>query len=129
MGWRSETRDIIRRYPQHLRDETVLRTVSVTASVNGGRGSHNVSRTTELAAIRELPPDEQRELDAVRQAIATTMRYRNGDDRIRLIDLMYWRAYGRSMWVAADEVHVSYGTAKNWHNGFIELVDAYMRVM
>ena len=129
MGWRSETRDIIRRYPRHLRDESALRTVSVTASINGGRAGRGVSRTTENAAMKDLPQNEQRELDAVRRAIATTMRYRNGQDRIRLVDMMYWRPYIRAMWVAADELHISYGTAKNWHNGFIELVDAYMRIM
>lgn len=129
MGWRAETKDVIRRYPIHLRDESALRTVSVTASVNGSRAGRNVSRTTELAATRTLPPKDQRELDAVWQAIATTMRYRNGVERIRLIDLMYWRPRGLSMWVAADEVHVSYATAKNWHNGFVELVDAYRRVI
>ena len=59
MGWRAETKEVIRRYPIHLRDESALRTVSVTASVNGSRAGRNVSRTTELAATRTLPPKDQ----------------------------------------------------------------------
>ena len=129
MGWRRDTKDIIRRYPQHCREEAELRSVNITASLSGGRSGHSVSRTTETVALRQLPADSQRELDAVRMAIATTMRYRNGDHRLKLIDMMYWRRYGRSMRSAAAEVHCSYDTASEWHKAFIELTDAYMRVL
>lgn len=128
MGWRGETKEIIRRYPQHCRDEAALKTVSITASLSG-RGGRSVSRTTETVALRQLPDDEQKELDAVRMAISTTMRYRNGRHRLKLIDMMYWRRYGRSMRSAASEVPCSYDTASEWHRAFIELTDAYMRII
>lgn len=128
MGWRADTKEIIRRYPQHCRDEALLRAVNVTASFEGGRFGHSVSRTTENVATKELPPEAQRELDAVCRAISTTMRYRNGIDRIKLIDLMYWQKRERSMYMAATLLHISHDTAKKWHSGFIELTDAYMRV-
>lgn len=46
MGWRAETKEVIRRYPQHCRAEMQLRAVSVTASADGGRAGHSVARTT-----------------------------------------------------------------------------------
>lgn len=129
MGWRADTKAIIKRYPQHRRDEALLRTVNVTASFSGERFGHTASRTTENVATKELPPEAQRELDAVSQAISTTMRFRNGKDMLKLIDLMYWQTRERSMYTASTILHISYDTAKNWHSEFIKLTDAYMRVL
>lgn len=129
MGWRAETKEVIRRYPQHCRAEMQLRAVSVTAAPDGSRVGHSVARTTENAALRELPPRVQRELDAVRMAISTTMRYRNGADRIRMIDKLYWSGREIHLYRIPMEMHISYDTAKNWHNAFIELTDAYLRVL
>ena len=74
MSWRSDAYGAIRRYPQHKRDAEQLRAVSITASASGARGGTSVSRTTENAALRQLPKQEQRELNAVEEAIATTMQ-------------------------------------------------------
>jgi len=129
MSWRSEAYGAIRRYPQHKRDSEQLRAVSITASANGGRGGTSVSRTTENAALRELPRQAQRELDAVREAIATTRQYRNGEHHVRLIELMYWRGRSNmSMIIAANEIPIALITARTWHNDFVKLVDAYLRI-
>ena len=130
MGWRSDAAGAIRRYPQHLADEQELRKVAVTASLNPSRASHELSRTTENAALKELPPDEQRELDAVRRAIDVTLRrHANGRDRVRLIEMLYWRTYSRrSVETASEILHVSASTAKLWRRDFVYLVDTCMRV-
>ena len=129
MSWRAEAYGAIRRYPQHMRDAERIKAVSVTASASGGRAGTSVSRTTENAALRELPKQEQRELDAVREAIATTRQYRNGEHHVRLIELMYWRGTANvSMIYAAGEIPIALITARAWHNDFVKLVDAYLRV-
>lgn len=128
MGWRAETRAVIREYPRLKRAEAELKMQSLTPSLTGMPGGTEVSRTTENVAIRTLPPKQQRKLDAVRYAIETTTRYRNGELRIRLIDLIYWRKT-HTLTGAAMKIHVAEITAKNWHNDFVELVDAYMRIL
>lgn len=140
MGWRKDTRAVIRRYPELKRRERDLKEMSVTANYGTPAevdkkfvnvllpGSGDASRTTEDIALRSLPPDDQRALDAVSAAIQTTMRYRNGDLRVKIIDLVYWRR-SHTLEGAALAVHVSTKTAQAWHSDFIELVDAYLRVL
>ena len=129
MGWRADAYGAIRRYPQHQSDAKQLKAVSVTASASGGRSGTSVSRTTENAALRELPKQEQRELDAVREAIATTRQYRNGEHHVRLIEMMYWRGQANvSMITASYEIPIALITARAWHNDFVKLVDAYLRI-
>ena len=131
MGWRSKTRAAIRAYPALKRKERELRELTIIAAYGDEPRSgqtNNNARTIEAAALRQLPKDEQRALDAVSAAIQTTTRYRNGDLRVKLIDLIYWRE-SHTLTGAAMAIHISGQTASRWHNGFIELVDAYMRVL
>lgn len=130
MGWRQRTRAAIREYPGLLRKDRELKQTTLVAQYGGkigGRAS-GTTRTAEAAALRQLPRQEQRNLDAVAAAIQTTMRYRNGDLRIKLIDLVYWRET-HTLTGAAMAIHISSQTAKAWHSGFIELVDAYLRIL
>lgn len=128
MSWRDEAKAAIRRYPQHVSDDKELKAISITAAYTGSRGSHEASRTTELAALKQLPPDEQRELDAVDLAIRVTeARYYNAPARMRLIRLMYWGPRPRQMIFACRDVPCHYQTAAIWHTDFIGLVDAYLR--
>lgn len=128
MGWRKNTRAIIRAYPELKLRERELEEVAVTPRYSAEPGSSEASRTTEAVALRSLPPGDQRALDAVSNAIQTTMRYRNGDLRVRIIDLVYWKQT-HTLEGAALAVHVSPQTAQEWNSAFIELVDAYMRVL
>ncbi len=128
MGWRQDTRRIIRKYPELRRREMALHEQKVTPTYSGMPGGGCASRTTETIATRTLNATDQRNLDAVKKAIETTMRYRNGDLRIRVIDLMYWKKT-HTMEGAAMQTHVSIRTAQDWHNAFVELVDAYLRIL
>lgn len=127
-GWRMRTKQIIRRYPELCRAEAELRAAKITAGFEEMRSGNGTSRTTEDLALRTLSPADQRELDAIRNAIATTMRYRNGNERLRLMDLVFWRSRPYELRPAADRIHVSYHTAQIWHADFIALTDAYMRI-
>lgn len=127
-NWREQTKRIIEAYPGLLREENELRECKITPSANGMPGGGGVSRSTENVAMRELPPESQRMLDSVRNAIATTNRYRNGKDRLRVIDLVFWKKT-HDLHGAALRCHYSYETARDWTAEFVELVDAYMRVL
>ena len=140
MGWRKDTRAIIRAYPELKRRARELHDVSLTANygtqakVKGVDmnvilpGSGEASRTTEDVALRQLSPGDQRALDAVSAAIQTTLsRHPDGKRRLQLIDLMYWRN-SHYMQGAADLLYISYSTARRWNDSFVELVDAYLQV-
>lgn len=126
-NWREQTREIIRQYPALVREERRLKDCKITPNLNGMPGGGGSSRKTELTAMRELPPDKQRKLDAVRRAISTTGRYRNAKDRLKVIDLVYWQQT-HTLQGAAQLCHYSWETAQEWNAAFIELVDAYMRI-
>ncbi len=126
-NWREETKRIIRIYPRLCREERELRDSKITPSLSGMPGGGKVSRKTEDVATRELSPGDQRALDAVRKAISTTGRYRNSSDRLRVIDLVYWKQT-HDLHGAADKCHYGYDTVQEWNSAFIELVDAYMRI-
>lgn len=124
--WRADARRVIRCYPELLKKESGIKVTSTTPNYSGMPSAHAASRTTENTALRELPPDEQRDLDAVRKAIDTTRRYRNGDLRLRLVDLCYWKDT-HTVEGAALVIHISTDTAHDWDREFVELVDAYRR--
>lgn len=124
--WRARARSAIRRYPELLRAEADLHAAKTTPAYTGMPGGSEASRTTELLAIRELSPHDQRDLDAVRLALDTIKRYRNADLRYKLIEICYWRNT-HTVDGAAMIIHVSPRTAHEWDRGFIELVDAYRR--
>lgn len=124
--WRARARAAIKRYPELLQAEADLRAGKVTPAYSGIPGGGSASRMTELLAMRELPKDAQRDLDAVRLALDTIKRYRNADLRYRLIEISYWRRT-HSIDGAAMLIHVAPRTAHEWDRGFIELVDAYRR--
>ncbi len=126
-NWREETKRIIRAYPRLLREEQEAKESRITPNISGMPGSGGASRKTEITAMRELSPGDQRALDAVRKAISTTGRYRNSKDRLRVIDLVYWKDT-HDLHGAALKFHYSYDTVQDWNAAFIDLVDAYMRI-
>lgn len=124
---RADIKAIIRRYPQHKAELAALR----SASGSGGNGhGTEVHRVTEDLAMRMLPRQDQRELDAVEFAIrATQYNYGNGNDRLRLINLLYWSPDRYNLQGAAMLIPCSVQTAKFWHNDFVQRVDMSLMVM
>lgn len=66
----------------------------------------------------ELMEDER---EAIEIAIRETGQLIDGAERIKLIDLIYWRRT-HTLQGAALAVHVSERTAQEWHRKFIRLV-------
>ena len=126
--WWSYVKCVIRRYPALRAEMADLHTVSGTANYSGMPGGSEPSRSTEAIAIRELPTVSQREYEAVRRAIETTERYRNGRDRLKVIKLVLWDR-SHTLEGAALCVPCSYDTAQNWHCEFIRLVASHYGLM
>lgn len=120
--WWGFARSMIRDYPSlkaQLRD---LHEHSITAGDSGTGGGGGVSRKTEQIALRTLPADDQKVFDAVNRAIELTTLQTEGEQRMKLIALMYWVSSPMSLAAAAYRIHISEPTAKRWHGAFVRLV-------
>jgi hypothetical protein len=123
--WWGYIKAVIRSYPALKRDYDALHEQSITANMSGMPGGGAVSRGTENIATRELPRPKQAEYDAVRKAIAVTEQMRTGTDRLRIIDMVFWKN-SHTLQGAAMAASVSYDTAIDYHGDFIMMV-AYFR--
>ena len=119
--WRQAARQAAYDYPglrSQLRD---LQSMSVTPSLSGmpmGGGEH---RSTEDAALRQLPPDDQRRFDAVSQALSISEHLTSGLSRVRMIELVYFRR-SHTIEGAAMQIPCSVQTAWTWNNDFLLLI-------
>ena len=125
--WWGYIKNIIRAYPGLKKEYEQLHEQSVTANMSGMPGGGEVSRGTENIAIRELPRPKQMEYDAVRKAVAVTEHMRTGADRLKLLNLVFWKQ-SHTLQGAAMAVNISYDTAIDYHGDFIMVV-AYFREM
>lgn len=127
--WWGYIKNVIRAYPDLKKEYDALHEQSVTANMSGmpGGGS-GVSRGTEDIAVRELPYTKQREYEAVRRAIEYTKHFRNGKERLEIINLMYWK---NSHTLAGAGLQVGYGydRAKQIHQEFVVAVATYYGLM
>lgn len=116
----------VRNYPARQRKYAELHRQSVTQQLTGMPGSCGVSRNAENIALKQLPPRQQQEYDAVTAAIASTVKMVYGKERKELIALMYWQ--GRKMTISQVAYRVNAGDAlaKQWHREFIWLVGKNM---
>ena len=119
--WWGYTRNIIRAYPARKKEYENLHEPSVTANMSGMPGGGDVSRGTEDIAIRELPFTKQREYEAVKRAIEATERLWNGRERLKIIELVYWRK-SHTLDGAGYKVGYEYKTARKIHSDFIKMV-------
>lgn len=126
--WWGYVKNIIRAYPDLKKAYEALHEQPVTANASGGSNTGNVSRRTENVAIRELPYTEQREYEAVRRAVEYTKHFRNGDKRLKIIELVYWKN-SHTLAGAALQVGYSYDRAKQIHKDFIVAVATYYGMM
>lgn len=126
--WWPYVKGMIRRYPALREQYRDLHSFSMVADYSGMPRGGGEGRALEEIAIRELSSTSQREYEAVRRAIATTERYRNGADRLKVIDLVLWRR-SHTLEGAALMVPCSYDAAQSYHEEFIKLVASYYGLM
>ena len=119
--WWSYAKAMIRQFPALHEEYLDLHSQNVTANMSGMPGSGSASRTVENVALRSLPAVKQREHDAVMQAIDITRQMETGEERMKLVDLVYWkRQY--TLEGAAMQINCSVSTALRYHGQFVHLV-------
>lgn len=116
----------VRNYPARRSEYEELHTQSVVSDTSGIPHGSGVSRTVENIAIREMAPMKQLEYDAVTKAIEVTRLLPDGDNRVAMIDLMYWRGKKLNIDDVICTVGVAEATGKRWHGAFIRLVGEFM---
>lgn len=120
--WWGYVKNVIRAYPELKREYDDLHTQSITANMFGtGANGGGVIRSMENIAMRELPGPKQSELNAVQKTIKLTEHLRTGKERLRLIDMVFWKRT-HTLDGAAMALNISYDTAINYHGDFIMLV-------
>ncbi len=116
MDWqmRREARHALRIYPRLKRKQAEAAGQQITPDYGGVIVQHGASRTTEEAALRStLTADELRIIEAVEMAVAMQERQPNGDDRLKMIRLVYWQRT-HTLAGAALECHYSEEAVKRW---------------
>ena len=119
--WWPYVKGMIRRYPELKEQYADLHSISVTADYSGMPRGGSGGRALEAVALRELPSTSQREYEAVRRAVETTERYRNGSERLKVVKLVLWDK-SHTLEGAALTIPCDKDTAKKWHREFIYLV-------
>lgn len=122
--WWGYIKNVIRAYPGLKKEYEALHEQSVTANTSGMPGGGEVSRGTENIAIRELPYTKQREYEAVRRAVEYTKHFKNGEERLKIIDLMYWKN-SHTLAGAGQKVGYGYDRARQIHQEFVVSVATY----
>ena len=119
--WWGYVRNVIRAYPELKKEYEALHQQSITANMSGEHGGNSVSRGTENVALRELPRTKQKEYDAVSQAIEITKKFPNSAQRLKIIELVYWK---KTHTVEGAAMLTGYGAdrGKQIHGDFVRLV-------
>ena len=119
--WWSYAKYMVRDYPVLKAEYEALHDQKVTKDYSQIRGSKTARRSTEDVAVRCLPPAKQAEYDAVTKAIEKTKLLKTGPERLKLIDLVFWKN-SHTLDGAAYVLGYSYENAQRWHSDFIRLV-------
>lgn len=119
--WWRYAQGMIRLYPERAAALGDLHAPGLTARYGAAPGGGESGRTTEAVALRQLPPAEQAEYDAVRRALEWAAAQPDGKLRLRMVRMVYWGRRYR-LYAAAGKVGVSYPTAKRWNGQIIRRV-------
>ena len=127
--WWGSIQNALRAYPR-LKQQYEAPKVAVTARDAEGVGRNSApGRTTETAALERLYDGDYKIYLAITEAVKETEQMTNGRDRLRLIELLYWQRYWKTIEGAAYEVGYSTQRAKEIHGEFIRLVAYHRRLI
>ena len=131
--WWASVRSAIRQYPALLNKKSELQSMQITKAVQSIRGpggelhDHYAApggggngRTVERLAMMELPPAEEKILEAVRLAIEATETGRDGEEHMAMLQNYYWGHM--TMQAAADRAYIDIKTAQRWNGAFARRV-------
>ena len=120
-GWWSYAKYLTRAYPALKKDLDALHVQNVTAGDIRIHGAGGTSRSTENVAIRQLSPARQADYDAVTKAIEYTKRLKTGTERLKLIDMVFWKQ-SHTLDGASYAIGYSYDQGKTFQRDFLRLV-------
>lgn len=123
-GWWGYAKDMIRRYPALRKEYDEMLEQNIVPHYSAVPGGGGATRKVEGVALRTLPKPYQQELESVSSAVRHTQAFRDGDERIKLISLVYWKQT-HTLSGAALQCNVDYSTAKRWHKDFVRCVGAF----
>lgn len=123
-GWWSFAKYLVRTYPELKQEHDALQGQRITADTTRIPGGTSMSRSTESAALRQLPPARQADYDAVTKAIERTSRLKTGPERLKLIDMVFWKQ-SHTLDGAAFALGYSYENGRRFHQEFLRLVGFY----
>ena len=121
-GWWGYAKHMVQKYPELKRQYDALRAQFVTSDTTRIPGGGGASRSTENAALRQLPPARQKEYDAVRRAVELTSLMPDGDKHIEFIRQMYWKGKKLRIVDVVYKIGIADVTGNRWHSDFIRLV-------
>lgn len=124
-SWRAAARSAAYDYPRLRQTLAELRRQGTPAlgRMPSGNEAH---RSTEDIALRELPQEQMRRLEAVEQAVAISSQLTSGPSRVKLVELVYF-ARRHTVEGAAMQIPISTRQAWAWNNDFLLLVWARLR--
>lgn len=124
--WWGYVRNVIRAYPSLCEKYDDLKSQSMIAKYDAQPGCGVATRTVEALALRELIPQEQKEFEAVRNAIDATLRYDTGTERMELIKRAYFSGGQHRLTDVGAGLHIAEATAWRWHADFVRQVAGYL---
>lgn len=126
--WWGYARNMVRRYPELKEEYNERKEQRITRNFESTIKGTEASRSTENVALRQLPPSKQAEYDAVTKAIEKTKEKNNGEIRLLLIDMVFWKQ-SHTLDGAAYALGYSYENARRFHGDFLRLVGLYRGLM
>lgn len=123
--WWGSVRNALRIYPK-LKERYELPEVALTARYGERSGQNASSRTTETTALDRMGDGDYKVYRAIKAAVEETSRMETGRERLKIIELIYWKRYWKTIEGAAYEVGYSKDRAKELHTEFIRLVGYHL---
>lgn len=114
----------IRQYPALTEKKRELQKTSTTPPYEAVIKGSEIGRTTETAALRQLPPAEELWVNAVERATEEILRHRDGREVMAIVQMVdYQRTH--SVEGAALALHMGSETARRRRARFIYSVARY----
>lgn len=121
MDWRKQARRALREYPR-LKKKQGENEQQITPVYGGSPVQHGATRVTENVALRStLTEAEENIISAVEFAVQMQNSYYNGAERIRMIQLVYFKRT-HTIEGAAEIVHYSPDALWRWNTEILTAV-------
>ena len=114
--------EAVEKYPERMQRLADLRSQKITASISGMPGGGGASRTTEDVALRQLPPAQQKDCEAVSLALDEMKKRSYGKEFMKMVQMRYWQKPTPTLEMIGRRLHYSESTMRRWNKDFIRFV-------